>query len=158
MKESDRKLGHRWFELVWNQGKREAITEMVGPHTVFHDSGIDTVGSDNFSAFYDRLKGMFSEFHIHVDDSFAENNMLCVRWTCSAKHNGPAFGIDATGTPIRVTGISIARVADGQFKEVWQNWDMLGMMQQIQGAASAPTYVTEEAKLKESGMMAAAGS
>jgi steroid delta-isomerase-like uncharacterized protein len=146
MTESDRKLGHRWFDLVWNQGNRDAITEMVGADTVFHDSGIDTVGPENFSAFYDRLTSMFSEFHIGVDDSFADEEMLCVRWTCTAKHTGPAFGVEATGTPIRVTGISIARVADGQFKEVWQNWDMLGMMQQIHGAAAAPTYVKEEAK------------
>jgi predicted ester cyclase len=146
MTESDRKLGHRWFDLVWNQGKREAIAEMMGPDTVIHDSGIDTVGPENFYAFYERLRAMFSEFHIGVDDAFGENNMLCIRWTCTAKHTGPAFGVAPTGVAIRVTGISIARVANGQFKEVWQNWDMLGMMQQIQGAEAAPTYVKEEPK------------
>jgi hypothetical protein len=40
-----------------------------------------------------------------------------------------------------VTGINIIRVVDGKVVEGWQNWDMLGMMEQIRGTGKAATYV-----------------
>ena len=39
------------------------------------------------------------------------------------------------------TGISIVRVADGMLAAGWQNWDMLGLMQQIQAQPRAATYI-----------------
>jgi hypothetical protein len=33
------------------------------------------------------------------------------------------------------------RISDGKAVEGWQNWDMLGMMEQIGGTGRAATYV-----------------
>jgi len=52
MTESERDLGRRWFELVWNQGKREAIAEMLSPNALIHDGGTDTRGIDGFYVFF----------------------------------------------------------------------------------------------------------
>jgi len=46
-----------------------------------------------------------------------------------------------TGVTIHVTGISILRVSGGRIVEGWQNWDMLGMMEQINGLSRAATYI-----------------
>jgi hypothetical protein len=35
------------------------------------------------------------------------------------------------------TGISIARLSEGKIEEIWENYDALGMMQQI-GAVPSP--------------------
>jgi hypothetical protein len=35
-------------------------------------------------------------------------------------------------------------LADGKFAEGWQNWDMLGLMQQITEAPMARTYIAAE--------------
>jgi predicted ester cyclase len=51
------------------------------------------------------------------------------------------LGIPASGKTVHVTGITIMRIANGKAVEGWQNWDMLGMMQQIQGGERAATYV-----------------
>jgi predicted ester cyclase len=56
-------------------------------------------------------------------------------------NRGPGLGMAATGKALETTGIVIVRVADGQAVEVWQNWDMLGVMQQIQPSGKALTYV-----------------
>ena len=37
--------------------------------------------------------------------------------------------------------MTIVRLEGGKATEAWQNWDMLGLMQQIQGTAKAPTYM-----------------
>ncbi len=36
-----------------------------------------------------------------------------------------------TGNRVTFTGISIARLADGKIEEIWENYDALGMMQQL---------------------------
>ena len=71
-----------------------------------------------------------------------EGDKLCIRWSFSAKHTGQGLGIEPAGAPIDITGILIIRVADGKIAEAWQNWDMLGMLEQVRGEKKAATYVT----------------
>jgi predicted ester cyclase len=141
MTASQRQLGQRWFEEVWNQGKRHAIGEMIAPDAVLHEGGLDSVGPDGFYPFYDRMVASFSEIHVTVDDTIAENDKLCVRWSFTAKHTGDGLGIAATGTVVNATGISILRVAGAKLIEGWQNWDMLGLLEQIKAIDHSRTYV-----------------
>lgn len=41
------------------------------------------------------------------------------------------MGIAPTGNRVEMTGISIARLIDGKIEEIWENYDALGMMQQL---------------------------
>jgi predicted ester cyclase len=88
MTESERQLGQRWFEEVWNRGQRHAIAEMFGPNAVLHECGVDSVGPEGFYPFYDRMVAAFSEIHVDVEDTIAEGEKLCVRWSFTAKHTG----------------------------------------------------------------------
>lgn len=146
MTESERDIGKRWFEQVWNQGRREAIGEMIAPDAVVHDGGIVTSGPSAFYQFFDRMATAFSETHIDVEDTIAEGDKLCVRWSCTAKHTGDGLGITPSGVTVQVTGTSILRVAGPVFVESWQNWDMLGMMEQIRGLGTSATYIAESWK------------
>jgi steroid delta-isomerase-like uncharacterized protein len=144
MTESERNLGWKWFELVWNQGKRAAIAEMMSADALIHDGGSDTRGPDGFYVFFDRMLATFSDVRVIVEDSIAEADRVCVRWTFTAKHTGAGLGIAPTGKSVRVTGITIMRVANGKLLEGWQNWDMLGLMQQINGGGNFTTYISEK--------------
>ena len=141
MTELERSLGTRWFEEVWNKGNRSAIADMLAPDAVLHEGNADCVGPEGFYAFFDRLTGAFSEFRVTVHDTIAEGDRACIRWSCSCKHTGDALGIPATQRTVHVTGISIMRIANGRFVEGWQNWDMLGMLEQIQGLGRSATYI-----------------
>jgi steroid delta-isomerase-like uncharacterized protein len=141
MTDSERNLGRRWFQEVWNEGRRDAVAELLTPSAVIHDGGHDSTGPEGFYPFYDRLRSSFSDLHIEVEDSMAVGDKLSVRWVCTARHTGDGLGVPATGTEIRVTGISILRVADGKLVEGWQNWDMLGLLEQIHGGARSATYI-----------------
>ena len=141
MTESERDLGRRWFEEVWNQRRREAIAELLAPEAVIHDGGIDTGGPQGFYPFFDRLCAALSNLHVNVEETIAEGDKVCVRWSCTAKHTGDGLGVDPTGANIHITGISILRVVGGKLIEGWQNWDMLGMMEQIRGLAKSATYI-----------------
>jgi hypothetical protein len=64
MTEEDRGLGTRWFEEVWNKGRREVIAEMLAPDAVLHEGGVDSVGPEGFYPFFDRLRAAFSELRV----------------------------------------------------------------------------------------------
>lgn len=143
MTEQERDLGRRWFEEVWNQQRREAIAEMLAPEGIIHDGGIDTAGPQGFYPFYDRIRATLSDLHVSVDDTIAEGDKVCVRWSCTAKHTGDGLGMRSTGKPVHTTGMCLIRVAGGKIAEAWQNWDMLGMLEQIQatGKSKSATYI-----------------
>jgi SnoaL-like protein len=60
---SERDLGMRWFEQVWNPGQRETTAEMMSPDAVLRDGESTTVGRDAFYSFFDRMRTTFSEMH-----------------------------------------------------------------------------------------------
>ena len=142
MTDMDRGVAARWFEEVWNKGRRASIAELLAPDAVLHEDDKDIVGPEGFYAFYDRLNAAFSDFRVTVQDTIAEGDRVCVRWTCSCKHTGDAMGMPATQKTVHVTGMSILRVANGRMLEGWQNWDMLGLLEQIQGLSRSATYVS----------------
>jgi predicted ester cyclase len=156
MTESERDLGRRWFEQVWNQGRREAIDEMMAPDAVLHDGDQVTVGPSAFYLFYDRIVATFSGIHVEVEDTIVEGDKLCVRWLFTAKHTGGGLGIDPTGVTVHVTGIVILRVAGMMFVEAWQNWDMLGMMEQLKGLRKSTTYIARQETFEPADKIAAA--
>ena len=144
MSEANKAFAKQWFERVWNQGSREAIVEMLTPTAVIHDGNESAIGPDGFYAFFDRMHGTFSDIHIAIDDTIAEGHMVCVRWSCTMRHSGDGLGLPATGKQVSTTGISIIRMAHGKMAEGWQNWDMLGLMQQITEAPRAKTYIAQK--------------
>ncbi len=140
MTSEERDLGRRWFDEVWNKKRREAIAEMIAPDAVVHD-GNETSGPEAFYQFFDRISSAFPDIHVDVDDPIVEGNKLCVRWISTGTHTGDGLGFPATHRSFRVTGISILRIEGGKFVESWQNWDMLGMMEQLRGAQPSPTFI-----------------
>jgi predicted ester cyclase len=99
-------------------------------------------GERKFYAFFDRMQAAFSNFHVTVHDSVVQGDKICLRWTCKMRHTGNGMGMPPTGKLVKVTGITIIRVAADKIVEAWQNWDLLGLLQQIQGSNAKPaTYI-----------------
>jgi steroid delta-isomerase-like uncharacterized protein len=131
MPTANQELAVKWFEEVWNKGRREVIAEMLAPDCLLHDGGPPTSGVEAFHAYFDRMQSAFSDIRVTVEDAMGEGDKVCVRWTTTFVHTGGGMGVAPTGKPVSATGITIMRVADGKFVEGWQNWDMLGVLEQI---------------------------
>lgn len=141
MSESNKQLAKRWFEEVWNKGRREAIPEILAPDAEIRESGEIVKGPEGFYPFFDRMQAAFSDIHVTFQDAIAEADMVCLRWSCSMKHTGSGLGIAPTQKTLATTGMTMVRVANGRFVAGWQNWDMLGLMQQMKQEPMAPTYI-----------------
>ncbi|MBV8549862.1 MAG: ester cyclase [Acidobacteriaceae bacterium] len=146
MSEASKQVVRRWFEEVWNKQRREAIAEMLLPESVIHEGKYDTRGPEGFYAFFDRMHAAFSDIRVTIHDEFAEGDKVCARWSCTMRHTGSGLGMAPTNQELHTTGISIVRIANGKLIEGWQNWDMLGLMQQINKQPIALTYIAANAQ------------
>jgi len=138
MSNANRDLAVRWFEEVWNKGRREAIAELMAADGVIHDGETVSRGPEGFYGFFDQMHGTFSDMHLKVEKTIAEGDLVCVRWSVVMKHTGPGLGVPPTGKAVKTTGISIVRAAHGKLVEAWQNWDMFGLLEQVKGSAGGP--------------------
>jgi predicted ester cyclase len=145
MPQTGKELARRWFEEVWNKKRREAIGEMLLPDSLIHEGNDTTQGPDGFYPFFDRIQASFSDLLLTIDDVFEEGDRVCVRWSCTMRHTGAGLGIAPSDKQVHTTGVSILRTANGKMLEGWQNWDMLGLLQQINGLPMASTYIAAAA-------------
>jgi predicted SnoaL-like aldol condensation-catalyzing enzyme len=122
--EHNKALLVRWFDEVWNQGRRATIHELLATDCVLYDGNEEIRGPDEFMKFHDGLRAEFSQFSIQPIQQLAEGDLSCMHWSVDCVHT-------ATGRKIHLTGTSIVRVQDGQFVEGWQNWDKAAMNAQL---------------------------
>ena len=145
MSASITEVAKQWFQQVWNEGRREAIAEMLAPDAVIQDGSEASTGPEGFYPFFDRMQATFSDIHVSFHDAITQDDEVSLRWSCTMRHTGNGLDVPATGKTVHVTGISVVRIANGMLVAGWQNWDMLGLMQQIRGEALAPTYIAAKA-------------
>lgn len=131
----------RWFEEIWNQGRRQTIDELLDPECVVHDGPTSLKGPEEFKRFFDRMRANFSNIRVTPHELVSAGNLACLRWTATMRHTGEQAGVPATGKEIEFTGMSMIRFANGRFQEAWQNWDMLGMMEQLGAVPPADLYM-----------------
>jgi predicted ester cyclase len=61
----------------------------------------------------------------------AGEDLVITRWTGSGTHTGDLMGIAPTRKKVTVDGIWIHRITGGKIVESWNNWDTLGLLQQL---------------------------
>ncbi len=81
----------------------------------------------------------FPDLHVTTDDLIAEGDKVVERWTQTQTHTGaPVFGAPAnSGKKVRVTGVSIYRIANGKIVEHWAEMDFHTVLVQL-GVIPAP--------------------
>jgi predicted ester cyclase len=72
------------------------------------------------------------DWHLGRDYVVAQGDRVASRGTFTGTHLGPFFGAQPTGKKAKWTGIIIYRLDDnGMIVERWQDFDSLGMFQQL---------------------------
>jgi steroid delta-isomerase-like uncharacterized protein len=137
-------LMERWYREVWRESKNETIYELLAPNAVLTGTNgpkQQIHGPEEFAAFAKQIRSAFSATEFIVEDVFGVDDKVVARWSATMTHNGDGLGVPPTGKSVKITGISIVRIANGKVVEGWDNWDRLAMLEQI-GA-----YVPPEAAI-----------
>jgi len=73
----------------------------------------------------------FPDYTHTPDEILAVGDRVVLRTTNRATHTGDFQGIPPTGRRISFGQVAIYRMADGKISEVWEEADLLGLMQQL---------------------------
>ena len=99
----------RLLEDVWNQQNLDAVSELFAADVVYHHAAYgDIVGTNGYREYCENVMTHLPDIHLEVRTFFAEGDYVAAHW---------AF--DAPGKGVRMEGIDLCRMSDGQIAEMW---------------------------------------
>jgi len=140
MSEENKVLTRRSWEIV-SEGNldtlEDALAEVYAHDVVLHEPDEDVRGIEGLKQFVSMIRSAIPDLRITLEDDIAERDKVVSRWRAQGTHQGELMGIAPTSNQVMITGITIHRLEEGKIVEEWENWDALGLMQQI-GAVPSP--------------------
>lgn len=126
-------LTRRLVEEAFNEGRLDVTEELVASDFVGHDPSQpeEVRGPAGVKEVIAGYRAAFPDIQVTIEDQIAEGDLVVTRWRATGTHQGELMGMPATGKQATVTGITIDLIADGRIVESWDNWDTLGLMQQL---------------------------
>ena len=130
--EENKAIFRRYVEEVGNEGNLEVADEIFSSYLAHQaDGSVLERGPEDVKRFMGEFREGFPDFHTTIEDQIAEGDKVVTRWRMNGTHRGEFRSIAPTGAEMEVTGIGIFRFSDGKVVESWDNFDQLGMMQQL---------------------------
>ena len=74
---------------------------------------------------------VFPDVNWRMEKLFVVGDTAIIRIVFTGTYQGEFEGIPATGKKVEASGITIIRIEKGKFVEQWEEFDMLGLMQQL---------------------------
>ncbi len=106
---------HNFFEQVWQSPPVwDNIDDLVVEDFVFISGGSTIEGLETFKAWAEHFIAAIGNWKFEVVDSFekCDGSQVASSWRVTGTNNG-AFGTKPDGSPIEMTGSTIAAVRDG---------------------------------------------
>jgi predicted ester cyclase len=123
----------RLIDEVWNQRAFDVLDDLFTADATISESGVPfpTRGPTCAKEGIGAACAAFPDIRINIDDIFAVEDKVVVRWSSRGTHGGEMQGIPPTHRPMTMTGIAIYRCAGGKIVEEWMENDRLGMLRQL---------------------------
>jgi predicted ester cyclase len=131
-KEQNKATFRRYVEEVGNEGKLDLVKEIFDSYLSHQPDGhAKERGPEDVKRFIGEFRQAF-DFHSTMEEQIAEGDKVVIRWTIRGTQQGKFRGIAPSGEQITLKGIGIFRFSEeGKVVESWDNFDPLGMMQQL---------------------------
>jgi steroid delta-isomerase-like uncharacterized protein len=124
-------------EELWTEKNLDVLNEYYTEDFVHHSPDSQVLDLAGYEAYTRDLHAAFPDSHIEVHETTVDGDMTVMRFTYHGTWEGEFRGMEPTGATVAVDGISMARIEDGKFAEIWRNVDNMGMMVQM-GAIELP--------------------
>ena len=133
--EDNKAVVRRWVNEVLNTrdvSNQSAAYQLVAADFVGHFPGQPPIeGLEAYGQFGSVYFSAFPDLQITPEDLVAEGDKVTMRYGWRGTQKGELMGIPPTGKRVVTSGISILRIANGKIAEQWDNFDNLGMLQQL---------------------------
>jgi steroid delta-isomerase-like uncharacterized protein len=135
MSEANKALVRRVIEELFTKHNVALIDEFF-PDCVYRAPAVGELRGEAYKQFLNQVLAAFPDGRWTVEDQVAEGDKVVTRWSFTGIHRGNLMGIGPTGKQVTTSGVMIDRIVGGKIAEEWEEYDALGMMQQL-GAATA---------------------
>lgn len=136
-------LVREWVEQVWNAGNVERLSDFHPP-TFDNEGHRATIGE--IKEWHVRNRVTFPDICYAIDDIFATDDRVALRWSATATHRGALWNvIPPTGKTITWTGMHLLRLADNRIVEIWALQNSVAQLRQL-GVTLHPTSDSAERK------------
>lgn len=131
MSEQNKKIVRDCWLGCFNEGNLALVDTMVSPDVVWHGPNMEVKGREGMKQLITMIRTAFPDVRMTFEDQIAQGEKVASRWTMRGTHQGDLMGIPPTHKPATFTGIVISRLEGGEIAEEWEDFDQLGMMQQL---------------------------
>jgi steroid delta-isomerase-like uncharacterized protein len=126
---ANKALLRRWIEGV-NKGNLALFDEVYGD-CVYYSPATGELKREALKQFMVSLLAAFPDGRWTIEGQVAEGDKVATRWSFTGTHQGELMGVAPTGKRVTASGMVIDRIVEGKIVEEWEEWDALGMMQQM---------------------------
>ena len=130
--DENKALVRRFYEEI-DKGNIGILDELMAEDYVDHNPApfpIAASGRERVKQEFRLFSAATPGYH-HIDDQIAEGDKVVTRLTSYGKHEGDLPGAPRTGNEMKMTSITIHRIADGKLVEKWAEKDMISLLRQI---------------------------
>src|SRR5262245_6127889 len=126
----------RILKDFWLGAKLDVLDELLAPDCVnYEQSNPELRGKEACKRWAEgvRLANRqgFPDFDIVVEDVVAEGDRVTKRFVFRGTHKGEFGGVPPTGKKVAMRGITLYRVVGGKVTEIYWNYDVFGLLQQL---------------------------
>jgi steroid delta-isomerase-like uncharacterized protein len=135
---SNKNLIRRIIEQCFNQHNIDVYPDFYSKHFIQRTGAFGDLAAVAHRRLLVSIFNAFPDAHWNIVDQISEGDLAVTRWTLVGTHLGKFMGFAATGKHMSSRGIRIDRIRSGKVIEEWEEWDTLGMMQQLGAVTMTP--------------------
>lgn len=110
----------------------DAVDRFFSPDCLVHLPGtVSPTDREGLKAFIGMLYTAFPDLRHSVIDQFAEHENVANLVSAHCTHGGAFQSIAPTGKAVAISDIFIVRIMDERVVELWAQFDVLGLFQQL---------------------------
>ena len=125
-------LMQKTYNEVWNKRNVDFIDNIIANDVVYHGpSGLEFSSKEEFKLMVNNFFKAFENTKMTITEQFAKDDVVISRFIYEGIHKGQFQDLPATNKKVKITGIEIDRFDHGKVVECWEEFDQLGLMQQL---------------------------
>lgn len=124
---------NKLYEEVYTNGNINVLEHLCTSDIKINDPAASNAkkGIQGFKELEMSYKMAFPTRTVRVDQTWKTDDSIIAHWTINAIHKGTFLDIPATGKSIKISGITIFKFSNNKISEIIQNWDRLGLYEQL---------------------------
>ena len=136
MSEENKALFRRVVEEGLNKRNLALLDELFAD-CVYYSPATGELKGEALKQFVASLYAAFPDRRVTIEDQVAEGDKVVTRWSSTGAHLGEFMGLAPTGKQVTFSGMNISRIVEGKIVEAREEWDTLGVFQQLGGSPQA---------------------